>query len=571
MREVLRKITAIAIVLAMMLPSKVMAAENASKMLSNEETNNDEAVNEVSEIGYVEELSEDASALEKSEDYGNVHSYVENAIEAENGIVQVNCVYIDDSGKSHIIKGGTGFVIGIISDNSNSRHVLSCKSAIVPDASVVKSALRSFGVKKADLDEKIKNISYEVVVTQDMTVSATVFQESEKLDLIVFYVNDALASKIPLSIYTSNDDSSSNLPYEVMGTVHALGLPDAISYDSNAVYYSKKDVGLSSGIITNLLNYEGNQSIAHTAIVGANNCGGPLVNDAGNVIGMNVASQYGQAYVAIDSTELVDVLTSFGIEFNRLTPNSMGENATEDSSVMEASAEIVSSDGTEGQASSVPVWIIVVLIIVSLLLITTIVFVVIMGYRQNKPMTAEEIRKMEADKARKKEERLKKKEEKAKKKNQSQELNKPFSPIANPMVNIHQNGGMGMETNTLSSEIENETTILSNEPTFGQSQESIVNGGTLIRKKTGDNIVICKPITTIGKDSLHVDYCIRDNSAISRIHTTIKVTPQGVFIEDENSTNGTFVNGVKLGTDEIKFLNKGDVIRLGDEEFEYRK
>ena len=92
-----------------------------------------------------------------------------------------------------------------------------------------------------------------------------------------------------------------------------------------------------------------------------------------------------------------------------------------------------------------------------------------------------------------------------------------------------------------------------------------------IRKKTKDNIILCKPETKIGKDSLHVDYCIRDNSTISRIHAVFKVTPQGASVEDCNSTNGTFVNGVRLNANEAKLLNKGDVIRLANEEFDYRK
>lgn len=550
--------------MTMMLVASVLLAPIHASATDN---NIDEASDSFTSGGLTIEYDDsvDSSAFASSEEITFEQSYVENAVEAQKGIVQINCVYNDDSGSSHIIKGCTGFVVGTMGEDKGSKHILTCKSAIIPDTATKKAALRSFGVKKAELNDKMKNISYEVVVTQDMTVSATIFNESEKLDLIVFNVSDSLANKIPLSIYTSDDDTTAELPYKEMDAVHALGLPDAITYDKPA-YYGKKDIGISSGIITNLVNDEGTYSIAHTAIVGDNNCGGPLVNDEGNVIGMNVAKRYGQAYEAIDSTELVDVLESFGIGFNKLSPENMGrEEAVEEVSV-EAStiASTETDDKDVPPVKPVPIGLIIALVIVSILLIAALVAVGVMVYLQSKPKTPEEA-------AKRAEEKAKKKEEKAKIKSRSQELAKPFSPVVNPMANINQSGGTGMETNALSAGSDGGTTLLSNGPAISQPQGAAINGGTLIRKKTGDNIIICKPVTTIGKDSLHVDYCIRDNSAISRIHASVKVSAQGVFIEDRNSTNGTFVNGVRLGNNETKLLSKGDIIRLGNEEFEYRK
>ncbi|ADL36383.1 hypothetical protein bpr_IV018 (plasmid) [Butyrivibrio proteoclasticus B316] len=40
--------------------------------------------------------------------------YVTNVNEAKNGVVQVNYVYVDDNEKSHIVKGGTGFLIYLL-------------------------------------------------------------------------------------------------------------------------------------------------------------------------------------------------------------------------------------------------------------------------------------------------------------------------------------------------------------------------------------------------------------------------------------------------------------------------
>ena len=144
---------------------------------------------------------------------------------------------------------------------------------------------------------------------------------------------------------------------------------------------------------------------------------------------------------------------------------------------------------------------------------------------------------------------------------------KPFVPAPVPTGNAMQNGGVGMETSVLGHAADSGTSLLGQAPA---GKSSSLSAGTLLRKNTGDNIVICKDTTIIGKDSLHVDYCIRDNSAISRTHAIIHAGPQGVSVEDAHSTNGTFVNDRRLGEGEIVPIKKGDVIRLGNEEFEYR-
>ena len=95
--------------------------------------------------------------------------------------------------------------------------------------------------------------------------------------------------------------------------------------------------------------------------------------------------------------------------------------------------------------------------------------------------------------------------------------------------------------------------------------------GTLIRRKNGGNIIINKDCFSIGKDSLNIDFRIADNSAVSRRHATIRKSGKQVVIEDNNSTNGTFVRGERLIKGQTKTLINGDVIKIADEEFDYRK
>ncbi|RMG04150.1 MAG: FHA domain-containing protein [Acidobacteria bacterium] len=65
---------------------------------------------------------------------------------------------------------------------------------------------------------------------------------------------------------------------------------------------------------------------------------------------------------------------------------------------------------------------------------------------------------------------------------------------------------------------------------------------------------------TIGR-SAEADLCL-DDTNISRIHATIYRERDKIWIIDENSTNGTFVNGIKVPP-EGKPLKHGDRIRIG--------
>ncbi len=517
-----------------------------------------------------EVISNDDYFGEEEEENPYAVSTVENLIDAESGVVQINCVYVDDDGVSHIIKGVTGFIVGSSEDNSE-QYLITSKQGIMPDKDYKKTALRKFGVKKADLDQKLDSISYEVVVTKDISYECSLYKQSDELDLAVFTAGEKLASRKPLSIYTSDDGYTSDLPYGTTDIVYSIGFPDAIDYETNPERYDKKDIVLSTGKIVNVHSLNDRFIITHDSSVDANNCGGPLVNEDGNVIGMNILEGDGIYSVAIDSTELVEVFDSLGIPFNKLTPSTMEpEPEPEETPVKETTiiyANEVSGGDTEDGPSSDSIRTLTILAVIIAILLVVLIAVVIVMIVTRKPLTEEEKQEKSKRKAEKKAER----EAKKNAKKQAEEPVRPFKYATDEKVNVNQSGGTGMETNMLNEVRDEGTTVLSNGPIINQPQGVAMNGGTLIRKKTGDNIILCKPETTIGKDSLHVDYCIRDNSAISRVHSAFIVNAQGVYVEDRNSTNGTFVNGVKLNIGEAKILNKGDIIRLANEEFEYRK
>ena len=73
----------------------------------------------------------------------------------------------------------------------------------------------------------------------------------------------------------------------------------------------------------------------------------------------------------------------------------------------------------------------------------------------------------------------------------------------------------------------------------------------------------------IGKMPDMADMILKDKT-VSRIHARISREENGIYIEDCNSTNGTFLNGVQLYGNEKMPLSKDDEIEIGRVKLEYR-
>jgi pSer/pThr/pTyr-binding forkhead associated (FHA) protein len=137
---------------------------------------------------------------------------------------------------------------------------------------------------------------------------------------------------------------------------------------------------------------------------------------------------------------------------------------------------------------------------------------------------------------------------------------------ATPAVQYGSNGVMASKANfgsttVLGSTASDGTTVLSGlAPGFSSS-------AFLVRVKTGERIAISSDVLRIGKEQGYADYCINDNSAISRGHAVIKQRDGAYYLMDTNSTNHTFINDLMLKGNEEKQLANGDRVRFANEEF----
>lgn len=141
----------------------------------------------------------------------------------------------------------------------------------------------------------------------------------------------------------------------------------------------------------------------------------------------------------------------------------------------------------------------------------------------------------------------------------------PNSQLANIPNQIPQEQPVNFgETTVLGGGMVGETTVLS------VSSAAIDVKPCLIRVKNKETILINKPVFRIGKEKSYVDYFIGDNAAISRSHANIVSRNGEYYVVDTNSTNHTYLNGKMISSNTENRLESGSLVRLADEEFEFK-
>ena len=91
----------------------------------------------------------------------------------------------------------------------------------------------------------------------------------------------------------------------------------------------------------------------------------------------------------------------------------------------------------------------------------------------------------------------------------------------------------------------------------------------LLCKRTGETIVLDRPVFRIGKKAEAVDYCIADNPSVSRHHADIVTKDGHCFLIDQNSLNKTYINGKAAQPGREIALQSSDQIYLANELFTF--
>lgn len=392
-------------------------------------------------------------------------------------------------------------------------------------------------------------VKYSVTVERDMTVGATLVNMSESMDFAIL----KLDQKIPTRKYLTLRDSKDVKAAE---QVYSIGFPsfyDNQNFDSD---YTIDDVTVKSGVISKTqgldnFQYSSGQVckldvLTTTCNLGGGDSGGPLVDANGYVVGVSIAgsekSVSDNYYSASAIDQVMRACDNLGIEYHtskESTPVVETQPAVVETQAPATEPVATQPPATEPPATQPPVAetqppvvqkeesginMTTILIVAAVAVIAVIVIIIVVM-------------------------------SKGKKKQQQPAYagaTGGFTPAA-PSYTAPMGAG---ETTVLGGDA-GATTVLS-------------RGGSLIRKRTNETIVINAERFIIGRERKTANYCVADNSSVSRSHVTLITRGGMVFLMDMNAANGTFVNGVKVMPNQEVALKNGDKIKLSDEEFEFR-
>lgn len=507
--------------------------------------------------------------------------------EARRGVLQINLLYVDQSGNEHLLQGGSGFLIG---ETSGADHIITNAHVINMDDQTRLAAGEIFGV---DFFSGNVNLKVKVVVKRDVEINAAIVNQSNTMDFAILKLEQPIYDREPLKL-NSNMNS-----VVATSNVYALGFPAAIELAQDATYYTSDDVSVTAGIVSKTTFLDSVGYIQHSATLSESNSGGPLVNGNGEVIGLNRVSEDDTYFYSMQISEVTEILNMLGIQYVEVgesdsavqepvqaaasqgtsteAPAVSNETETVDKTALSnelaaalaidiskysgesaialssaiANSNTVLADSAATQAevdsaltmlqnaqssmvekSDANMMIVVIIVAaVAVMLILVIILIAVLSGSGKKSAPVSASRTIYGG-----------------------GVSQPFHP-------------MGM-----SSEGAGETSVLND---GGVGETSVLSGGvmnvsaSLTRIKTGEHISISRQVFKIGKERAKVDYCIPDNNSISRHHASI-VNKGGMFyLVDMKSTNYTFVNGNKVIPELENKLNNGDRFKLADEEFEF--
>lgn len=511
-----------------------------------------------------------------------------------NGILQVMLAYVDDEGVRSYYTAGTCFLINEEYVITN-KHIFDLDTDMDPDPDVVYT-IRELVMDGEGLDELADNdphLKLYVFANRDTNVEATVHEnaQSDVLDFAALHLSEKIYGREPLVLGDSDSIAQRD-------NVYAYGFPaDSIS---NKNFNTKDDVSISSGIVSKVTVTGSVDIIEHTSQLDEGNSGGPLVNDAGEVVGINEFIVDQKNY-SIQINVIKEILDTWGIPYTGATGGSTGggteptELTVEDLQSKIDTAKALSLDGyteesvkafqdaiaeaesvaagspdsaaiqsaidaisaaqsglvkeetepvVEEETAEGPNWFLIggiIAIVVIVIVVVIIIIVVVNGNKKKKAKQAPPVQQKVTPPVQ-----------------QIQPNTPPVSPVQpGGYPTMPQDDGAG------------ETTLLDS----GAGETTLLGGGMggayLIRKKNGEKIPITSQNFAIGKERRRVNYCISDNTSVSRYHVVIMKKGSDYYAADQKSSNFTFVNGVQLSPYQETLLTDRSTIKLSDEEFEF--
>lgn len=493
--------------------------------------------------------------------------------DAKNGVVQIQMWFYDpDNWRQAIYLGyGTGFLINENTVITN-EHVINHKTDSEVAAlwrDYIYQATQGLWYTPAEIME---HIEMRVTVLRDVYVKASIRTASTEMDYAILTLDDQLYNRSTLKLRSSATLRQTE-------SVYALGFPGDIDDLTDQSTYDADDVTITTGAVnkvdrftfesaqalpsgqTWIREYTNVDCVESSAKIAGGNSGGPLVDANGAVVGINAAGSDSRN-LAVASDQLIATLDALGIEYDMVdgsaapdpteAPTEAPAPATEP--VVEATEAPVSVTEPSVAATEAPATepvvvdnasdsgITTILLIAAAVAVVVVVVVVIVAVSgKGKKNTAAPT---------------------------------PVSSSASSGASARSTGFTAVNPTpsygTAPMPDAGETSVLSQDAGETTVLSKNVNGGTLVRKRNGETVKINAETFVIGRERKTANYCISDNSSISRTHVKLTVRDGVTYLSDMNTANGTFVNGSRVMPRQEIALKNGDKITLADEDLEYK-
>ena len=213
-----------------------------------------------------------------------------NAVEnAQYGVVRVIDVIKVYKDGSFDYSAGTGFVVNV----SGNKYIIATNHHVV--------------------EENPENV-FVTITDIDNCLWAEVLYANETTDIAILKVSGGLSGRRSMKLLSPKEIHKSQ-------DIYCLGFPgvvDGISKDADMLNSRIEDITITKGAVSNpsFTDLEGRVTVLTDAVTNPGNSGGPMVDEHGQVVGVNTWGADGNVNGAVSIDYVIDALYSLGISYD---------------------------------------------------------------------------------------------------------------------------------------------------------------------------------------------------------------------------------------------------------------
>lgn len=485
----------------------------------------------------------------------NIMASAEEIIGTESDcVVEVDYLYTDEEGNSHLLKQSCGVLIG--NEGNGAGHVLAARTMVTLSEEELLLLYEQYQIPEDRQDRLSMNI--QIVVAHDVKIEASVSMESDSMNLAVLDLNQQIYNK----------------------ATAVFDLDETNAYATESICTRGYEAGQTrQGVVIDAFQQEGISYIRHNIAVSGNELGCPVINSRDEVIGICLLPEIEGREQALNIKEVAAVLMTLGIPYtaadhtdysadksaletalqitvfidlsgyteetvvsmNEAIANAqyvVGDESATQETIDQAYASLIAAQSGLIKDDKLDVLTVVMIIIAGIMMILLCVIGIILFIQKKKKEKEEKEREeLEAKKAPK--------------------VQMPYIPRVEKEAAASIEGfapsRKEIRFNTEDTMVLSQNDYLENNMCF----LDLMYSGT-------ERIHIDKDCFVIGKSSEKADFCIKNNS-VSRQH--IKIVRRGgdFFLIDLGSTNGTYIDEEKCVPGKEYHLTGGMQLKIAKE------